>query len=117
MSASSTTLDLRQIPVLLRGQPESIDGWAQRWETKRVLLYVAVIVVGTGVYGSAIGCWRAPTQAAYTGVKLPLIILLTTVGNALLNGMLAPLLGLNLAFRQDRKSTRLNSSHLGISYA
>jgi hypothetical protein len=101
MSASSTSLDLRQIPVLLRGQPESIDAWAQRWETKRVLLYVAVIIVGTGVYGSAIGCWRAPTQAVYTAVKLPLIILLTTLGNALLNGMLAPLLGLNFTFRQS----------------
>jgi hypothetical protein len=85
----------------LRGQPESIDVWAQRWETKRVLLYVAVIIVGTGVYGSAIGCWRAPTQAVYTAVKLPLILLLTTLGNALLNGMLAPLLGLNLTFRQS----------------
>jgi hypothetical protein len=101
MRASSTSLDLRQIPALLRGQPESIDVWAQRWETKRVLLYVAVIIVGTGVYGSAIGCWRAPTQAVYTAVKLPLILLLTTLGNALLNGMLAPLLGLNLTFRQS----------------
>ena len=101
MSASSPSLDLRQIPVLLRGQPDSIDAWAQRWETKRVLLYVVVIVVGTGVFGSAMGCWRAPTQAVYTAVKLPLIILLTMLGNALLNGMLAPLLGLNLTFRQS----------------
>ena len=101
MSAASTSLDLRQIPVLLRGQPESIDAWAQRWEGKRVLLYVAVIIVGTGVYGAAMGCWRAPLQACYTALKLPLIILLTTLGNALLNGMLAPLLGLNLTFRQS----------------
>jgi hypothetical protein len=37
----------------------------------------------------------------YVGIKLPLIILLTTLGNALLNAMLAPLLGLNLGFRQS----------------
>src|SRR6185503_6385547 len=32
--------------------------------------------------------------------KFPLILLLTTLGNSLLNGMLAPLRGLNLSFRQ-----------------
>jgi len=101
MSATYANFDLRQIPVLLRGHPESLDAWAQRWETKRVLLYVVVIVVGTGVYGAAMGCWRAPLQAIYTGIKFPLIVLLTTLGNAFLNGMLAPLLGLNLSFRQS----------------
>jgi len=34
-------------------------------------------------------------------LKFPLIILLTTLGNALLNGMLAPLLGLNIGLRQS----------------
>ena len=34
-------------------------------------------------------------------IKFPLIILLTTLGNALLNGMLAPLLGLNISLRQS----------------
>ena len=47
------------------------------------------------------GCWRDPLQALYTGIKLPLVILLTTLGNGLLNGMLAPLLGLNVTFRQS----------------
>jgi len=47
------------------------------------------------------GSWRDPLQAVYTGIKLPLVMLLTTAGNGLLNGMLAPLLGLNLTFRQS----------------
>jgi hypothetical protein len=47
------------------------------------------------------GWWRAPEQAGYVAIKFPLIILLTTIGNALLNGMLAPLLGLNIPFRQS----------------
>ena len=47
------------------------------------------------------GCWRDPLQAVYTSIKLPLVILLTTLGNGLLNGMLAPLLGLNIGFRQS----------------
>ena len=35
------------------------------------------------------------------GIKLPLILLLTALGNALLNAMLAPLLGLNITLRQS----------------
>lgn len=62
---------------------------------------VVAIVVGAGSYGAAMGCWRDPLQALYTGIKLPLVILLTTLGNGLLNGMLAPLLGLNVTFRQS----------------
>jgi hypothetical protein len=40
-------------------------------------------------------------QAFYVALKLPLLILLTTLGNGLLNGMLAPLLGLNMTLRQS----------------
>ena len=47
------------------------------------------------------GWWRDPQQALYVAIKFPLIILLTTLGNALLNAMLAPLLGLNIPFRQS----------------
>jgi hypothetical protein len=36
----------------------------------------------------------------FVAVKLPLIVLLTAFGNALLNGMLAPLLGVNIGLRQ-----------------
>ena len=47
------------------------------------------------------GWWRDPRQALYVAIKLPLILLLTAGGNALLNAMLAPLLGLNIRFRQS----------------
>ena len=92
---------LHELPVLLRGETEPIRVWTERWSTRRVLFCVGVIVAGTGLFGAAVGWWRAPLQALYTAVKLPLILLLTALGNALLNGMLAPLLGLNLRFRQS----------------
>ena len=57
--------------------------------------------MGAGLFGAALGCWRDPWQALYAGLKLPLILLLTATGNALLNVMLAPLLGLHIAFRQS----------------
>ncbi|MEO5803646.1 MAG: hypothetical protein ABIR24_08950 [Verrucomicrobiota bacterium] len=95
------SLSVGQIPVLLRGDPDSISKWIQRWNTSQMLLYVAVIILGTGLYGAAMGLWRDPLQAVYTAIKFPLIILLTALGNALLNGMLALLLGLNIGFRQS----------------
>jgi hypothetical protein len=64
-------------------------------------LCIAIVIAGAGLYGAVMGCWRSFVQAIYTGIKLPMVFLLTTLGNGLLNGMLAPLLGLNLSFRQS----------------
>jgi len=91
----------RDIPILLRGEIRPIQQWVEERSRRRVLLYVTVIALGTGLYGAAMGWWRSPLQALYTALKLPLVILLTTLGNAMLNGMLAPLLGLNISFRQS----------------
>jgi hypothetical protein len=57
--------------------------------------------LGAGLYGAAMGWWRDPQQAVYVAIKFPLIILLVTLGNTLINGMLAPLLGLDIRFRQS----------------
>ena len=90
-----------EIATLLRGEAETISAWSAGWNTQRFALQVAVIVLGAGFYGAAMGWWRSPQQAVFVAVKFPLIILLTTLGNALINGMLAPLLGLNIPFRQS----------------
>jgi hypothetical protein len=90
-----------EIGALLRGEPEKLVAWSGRWSTQRFALHIVMIVVGAGLYGAAMGWWRDPQQALYVAVKLPLIILLTTLGNAMLNAMLAPLLGLNIPFRQS----------------
>ena len=117
MGASPTKTGFQQLGVLLRGEPEPINEWILRWETRRVLLYLAVIFGGAGLYGAAMGCWRDPAQALYTAIKLPGIIVLTVLGNGLLNGMLAPLLGLNIGFRQVLQailmSFTISSSILG----
>lgn len=88
-----------ELPGLLRGdrgRASMEDANRDRW-----LLYVAVIVIGAGLFGAAVGSWRAPLQSIYTAIKLPLIVLLTSLGNGLLNAMLAPLLGVNLSLRQS----------------
>lgn len=96
-----TAQEPQSIGVLLRGQPEVLTEWIEHWTVKRLAFCVAVIFIGAGLYGGAMGWWRAPEQGLIVALKFPLIILLTTLGNALLNGMMAPLLGLNIGLRQS----------------
>lgn len=85
----------------LRAEPKSLHDWIAAQQSRLVWFSIIAIVFGAGIYGAAMGCWSSGLQALYTGIKLPLVILLTTAGNGLLNGMLAPLLGLNIGFRQS----------------
>src|ERR1035438_7562671 len=102
MHAQPEKLKIRavEIATLLRGETEIISAWSAGWNARRLALHVTIIILGAGFYGAAMGWWRDPQQALYVAIKFPLIILLTTLGNALINGMLAPLLGLNIPFRQ-----------------
>jgi hypothetical protein len=90
-----------EIATLLRGERDAIEAWLRGGLTARLGLHVAVILLGAGCYGAAMGWWRDPQQALFTAVKFPLILLLTALGNALINGMLAPLLGLDIPFRHS----------------
>jgi len=103
MHAQSAKLKthLAEIATLLRGETETISAWSECWNARRFALHIAVIIFGAGLFGATMGWWRDPRQALYVAIKFPLIILLTTAGNALLNAMLAPLLGLNIPFRQS----------------
>lgn len=88
-------------PSLLRGELPALRSWTAHWRTPNLLRDCTWIIVGAGCFGLAIGWWRAPEQALFAAIKLPLIMLLTAAGNGLLNTMLAPLLGLQIAFRQS----------------
>lgn len=101
MILDSLAFDLRHGETLLRGESGEIAGWIERWESRRLRFCLAAVFAGAGLFGAALGAWRSPMQALYGGIKVPLVILLTTAGTALLNGMLAPLLGLNIKFRQS----------------
>ena len=78
MNTASHPFTRRRISVLLRGEAGPIRGWVERSSAGQVTRNVAVIAVGAALYGAAMGGWRA-----------------------LLNAMLAPLLGLNLSLRQS----------------
>lgn len=101
MNSETLPLNPPQVSPLLRGETARIRGWTEHPGGKTLALPAAMIVLGAGCYGAAMGWWRAPEQALFVAAKLPLILLLTALGNALLNAMLAPLLGLNIPFRQS----------------
>ena len=89
-----------RLSVLLRGEADCLRTWTERCSASRLGQAVLIISAGAGLYGAAMGSWRDPKQALFVGIKFPLIIILTTLGNALLNAMLAPLLGLKANFNR-----------------
>ena len=101
MSRLVGLFDLRRLPLLLRGESGAVVGWVRGEVGVWVLFQVVMIAAGAGLYGAAVGCWRDPLQSLFLAIKLPLILLLTALANGLANGMLAPLLGLNITFRQS----------------
>src|SRR5437016_12277838 len=90
---TTTTEDLRHFSALLGGEPELLCAWVEGSGFRRLGLCSGVILAGAGLYGAAMGYWRAPLQALFVAVKFPPTIFLTTIGNAMLNALLAPPLG------------------------
>lgn len=101
MNSASASVGRSDFRTLLEGQADKLMAWTQPGHRRTVTMNVAVILFGAGLYGATMGWWREPLQGFYVAIKFPLVVLLTTLGNALLNAMLAPLLGLNIGFRQS----------------
>jgi len=76
--------------TLLQGQANTLRQWTQPGHLRTIVRNVAVIFLGSGCYGAAMGWWREPWQGFFVAIKFPLVLLLTAFGNALLNAMLAP---------------------------
>jgi len=101
MESDPATVSEGDFNALLNAEPGMIAPWTVEWNLRRIAFHAGAIVLGAGCFGAAMGFWRSPENALYVAIKLPLIMLGTAFGNALLNSMLAPLLGLNLRFRQS----------------
>lgn len=89
-----------RIPVLCRGESGAISDWLDEQSLRWIVFCGLAIAAGSGCYGATIGLWRAEMMALYVAIKLPLLIFLTTLCNALLNWMLALMIGAGLTFRQ-----------------
>lgn len=86
--------------ALLRGEADVLEAWMSAGGATRGP-QALVIFVGVGAFGAAMGGWRAPEQALWSAVKLPIVLLSTAAGNAAINGMIAPLLGIDLRWRDS----------------
>lgn len=89
-----------RLAALCRGDARAISTWLEEPGLGWMLCCCAVITVGCGLYGATLGILRSPLQALYSAIKFPLLIFLTVGANALLNGMLARVMGVSLTFRQ-----------------
>jgi hypothetical protein len=90
----------RRFHALCRGDAAALAVTLQEPGIRAVSECCLLIIAGCGVYGITIGLWRAPLQGLFTAIKFPLLIFLTAGSNAILNGVLAQLLGARLSFRQ-----------------
>ena len=51
------------LKALLHGSVSRIAGWLIKPGFDRVVRLLAVILIGSGVYGFTLGIWRAPLQS------------------------------------------------------
>jgi hypothetical protein len=91
----------QRLLILCRGDAAKIAPWLEERDTRWLWICVVTIALGYGLFGGVVGLWRAPMQGAFTAIKLPLVVFLTCGANALLNGLLAQVLGSGLGFRQS----------------
>jgi len=87
--------------ALLAGDWESLHERPDGLTARHLARTLWISALGAGLFGASMGWWRSPWMAAINAVKFPLIILATAFGNALLNGLLAALLGARLKFRES----------------
>lgn len=92
---------VNQLLGLCRGDPVISRGLLQRADSRTWWLCFITITVGCAMYGAAVGWWRAPQQSLNVAIKMPLLVFATCAANALLNGLLAQVLGAGLSFRQS----------------
>lgn len=114
MTIGGVQFRIAEVPLVLRSEAEAVSSLVESRELRKVAFLIIATVVGSAVFGAVVGCWRSPVQAVYTAVKFPMLILLTVVGNAMLNGMLAPLLGVRIGMRDSFLAVLLSFAIAGI---
>lgn len=92
---------LGRFKILLQGKSEAIVEWVYEEQYHWLILCVCTIALCGGMYGLTIGLWRSPLQGVFIGIKFPLLIFLTVLGNSLINWMLSQALGLIISLKQS----------------
>ncbi len=91
---------LHRLKKLCQGSAEAVD-WLEEDKRSWSLFCLAWVLGGFFIYGFAVGVWRAPLQGFYGVIKTPVLMVVTSLGTAMANWMLASLLGISLSLRQS----------------
>lgn len=84
--------------LLCRGEPADLSAWVL---DRRLLTSVGWICLAGFVYGFAMGAWRDPWMGLYVALKLPVLLLTTSVVTAVINGLLAQIWGLHVPLHRS----------------
>ncbi|MCI5168116.1 MAG: hypothetical protein D3903_19020 [Candidatus Electrothrix sp. GM3_4] len=97
-------------------QARDLRSWLDA-DSGKLPICLLLILGGGAVYGASLGIWRAPSQALFVAIKFPLLPLLTALGTALINGMLAQLLHAPIHFRQSLLAVLMSFALLAVLLA
>lgn len=87
-------------------------------ELAKIALWAVKLILCSGaLYGFAFGLWRAPEQAVYAAIKLPLLLLLIVGASAIINGFLALVLSARIGVMQGLVAILLSLSVAAIMLA
>lgn len=87
-------------------------------ELTRIAHWAVKLTLCSGaLYGFVFGLWRAPEQALYAAVKLPLLLLLVVAASAVINGFLALLLRARIGVMQGLVAILLSVSVAAVMLA
>jgi hypothetical protein len=80
----------------------SFMNWLRDPDAVEMPIRTAVLAITFGAlpYGLVLGLWRSPLQAIYSGLKLPILLFSVALVSALLNTMLAQIMGARLPLRR-----------------
>lgn len=84
----------------------------------KIALWALTLMVACGaIYGFVFGLWRAPEQAMYAAMKLPLLLLLVVAASAVINGFLALVLRARIGVMQGVVAILLSLSVAAVMLA
>jgi len=113
MPLSHYELALRQ---LCQARPDVLANWLED-DAHKLWLSIGLLIIGGAIYGGSLGFWRSPLQGLYVAIKFPLLLGLIALGSALINGMLAQLLGAPISFRQSLLAVLMSFALLAVILA
>lgn len=90
-----------QVSLLLQRRDQLVSDIARGRRLRgHLATMVAVMIGGSAIYGSVLGLWRSPLMSLYAAIKLPLLLIWTSILTMSFNWMVARTLSLRLSFLQ-----------------